>query len=108
MVRNVHAERHDAFDRALDRVVDVEEFSVEEDLLALAGEPAGEIDAAGIDELEPDLEEGDAVAEAGDHRLGLPDGRHVEGDDQAVTRGNQSEHGAHCFGDRQGPAGSKG
>ena len=78
-------------DRALDGVVDVEELGVEEDLLARSpARPLGEVDAAGEDELQPDLVEGDAVAEPRDHRLGLADGRHVEGDDQAVAGGNGS------------------
>ena len=60
----------------------------------------GEVEPAGEDELQPDLVEADAVAEHGDHRLRLGDGRHVEGDDQAVARGDR-KHGRSCFAKRR-------
>ena len=90
-----HAERHDALHRAGDGVVDVEKLGVEEDLLAGHREVAGEVDAAGIDELQPDLVEADAVAEPRHHGLGGAGLGQVERDDQAVIGGNR-QHGANC------------
>ena len=50
---------------------------------------ARQIEAAGEQQLEPDLVEADRVAELGDEPLRLLDRRHVEGDDQAVFGGRR-------------------
>ena len=55
----------------LDGVGDVMQLEVDENLLAVADQPLDQRQAAGVGQLHADLVEGDAVAEAGDHRLGL-------------------------------------
>ena len=64
------AEARDAFDTALNRVADVVQLEVHENLLAGADQPLGERQAARIGELITDLVEAHAVAEPIDHRLG--------------------------------------
>ena len=80
-----HAHPGDVLDALGDRVVDVEQLHVEEDLRAAAGELAGEVEAAGEGELVADLVEGDDAVEVAHHRLGLAQRRHVEADDQPVS-----------------------
>ena len=73
--------RH-ALDAARDRVADVVQLEIEENLLAGAGERTREVDAAGEGELIADLVERDGIAEPRDHRLRFRHGGHVERDDQ--------------------------
>ena len=67
------------------RVVDVEQLHVEEDLDAVRGELAGEVEAAGEGQLVADLVEGDDAVEFAHHLLGLGARRHVEPDDQPLA-----------------------
>src|SRR5690606_28566982 len=70
------------------RVVDVEQLHVEEDVLVVvAGQFAGEIEAAGEGELVANLVEGHGVAEIAHHRLGFLHRGHVEPDDEALAHG---------------------
>ncbi len=80
-----HAHPDDVFHRARDRVVDVEELHVEEDLAAIGCEIPRQFEAAGKDQLVTDLEEAGFGPELADHRLRLGRGRHVEPDDQPVA-----------------------
>ena len=73
------------FDALRDRVADVVQLHVDEDLLAGVGQRAREIEPAGKAELIADLVEHDRLAEPRHHRLRLGDGRHIERDDQAFA-----------------------
>ncbi len=77
--------RH-ALDPAPDRIADVVQLEVEEDLLAGAGERARQVDAAREGELIADLVERHGLAETSDHRLRGGDRGNIERQDQALTR----------------------
>ena len=74
-------------------VVDIEELGVEKHMLPRPRQPLGKRDAAGEDQLQAHLVEGDRLAEALHHRLGRGNARDVEGNDQAVA-GRNCSHGA--------------
>ena len=80
------AELRDALDPARDRVADVVQLEVEEDLLAGAGQRAREVEPAREGELIADLVERHRFAEPRHHRLRRGDRGHVERDDQAFAR----------------------
>lgn len=65
----------------------IEEFEVDEDLLAAVGEPAQQLEIALAHEQgEADLEETDMVAELLDEAPGLLGRADVEGEDEPVPR----------------------
>ncbi|MCY1249947.1 hypothetical protein D9M72_635300 [compost metagenome] len=82
-----HAHLDDVLDALGHRVVDVEQFHVEEDLLAACRQIAGELEAAGKHQLVADLVEDHVVTKRGDDLFGLSDCRKVQADDQSVACG---------------------
>ncbi len=82
----MHAEPCHLGRRTLDRVGDVVQLEVEEDLLARLHEPLGDGEATpAVNELHADLVEADGIAEPVDERQGLVGARHVERGDQAIA-----------------------
>src|SRR5207249_11124276 len=68
----------------------VEQFEVDEDLLAAFLEPLDQFEvASGHEQFEADLVEDDAVLQVGDERLGFVDARNVERENQPLTNGNR-------------------
>src|SRR5262249_12453890 len=82
------AEPGDALDTTRDRVADIVQLEIDEDLLALVGELADQRQAAGIAELIADLVEAHAVAEPRHHGFRLRHIGQVERHDQAVFVGD--------------------
>src|ERR1051326_2204041 len=80
------AELGDAFDPLRDRIGDVVQLHVEEDLFAGLNQRAPPRPGAGKPELIADLVEADRVTEPLDHRLRGFDRRQIEGDDEAFAR----------------------
>ena len=78
-------QQNDALDAVRNRVANVVELHVDEDLLAGVGERAREIKPAGEGELIADLVEADGIGKPRHHRLRLGDGRKIERDDQAFA-----------------------
>ena len=70
---------------ALDGVGDVMQLEVDENLLAVRGQPFGERQAAGVCQFHADLVEGHAVAKPRDHCFRFAQRWQVERDDQAVA-----------------------
>ena len=62
-------------------------------LSVFAGHPPGQLHAARGQQLQPDLVEAHLVAQPLDQGLGLADGRHVQGDDQAGVGGHGEASG---------------
>ena len=84
-MRKRRAHARDALHALRDRVADVVQLHVDEDLLAGVGQRAREIEPAGKAELVADLVEHDRLAEPRHQRLRLGDGRDIERDDQAFA-----------------------
>jgi len=91
-VHHPDAEPRRGRDRACHGIRNVVEFQVEEDFAAGADEVAYGARSFGDEELLADLEGGGALADGADDALGVRDGRHVQGDDQAVGRGEGRGH----------------
>ena len=85
------AERRRRAHALRDRVADIVQLEVEKHLLAGRGEAGGERQTARIGELIADLVEADRIPEALDEPFGLRKGGKVEGDDEAVARGQAHE-----------------
>src|SRR5690606_2839469 len=84
-----HAHLDNVLDGRGDRVIDVEQFHVEEDLLAVVREVAGEFQTAREGELVADLVEVHGVAQRGDQVFRFRNGWKVQPDDQSVARRNE-------------------
>ena len=68
-----HAKRGHACDALLDRIADVVQFHIEEDLLARSHQTLRKSEPSGEGQLIADLVKAYGVAEALDHRFGLAD-----------------------------------
>ena len=80
------AEARDLRRRPLDRVGDVMQLQIDEDLLARRSKPADERQSvAPVYELHADLVEGHGVADRGHEPFGRGGLRDIEGDDQPVA-----------------------
>ena len=73
--------------RARNRLGNIVELEVEEDLAAVGEQPADEIHAGGGVQFQADLVEVDARPDSGDEGAGVGGGFHVERDDDGVVHG---------------------